>query len=541
MADLTRNEKIALTMCGNRDKERGEGAGHANKGMQFEILRCNGSIAGIWRSFRDARREFRQEGGHVERLGEEGARGARVTYLKHVLWFLAAAPAQPQRLGGPGARALPAAAAWRFNFSREALTSPCHRTKNMARCTRANIHPSRSPLRPPRAAMRRVASRCVASFASRRHALRPCVLQEIRRRTLVYLRLETGLREDTGDILASRASRGLLKNEKSHNRYSRNVREQKIAGKRKIAAMQRTKERRCPTAINSSHSENELARSAEDFSWANDGGRRGASFSYLTREPGRKARARTGCNARGLNVETPAENSRYALLTRESSPVQEIKRVAHTHGRTEPTRDAVAKRCDLFENRSRLKSSTLRHACNIATEFCVRVGAANEARRLTEAAEYNLAEEEVTSPSHPRRAASRAARVRALGWGCWPSWTVRSQRERERDGESARRGEEGVDGGGRAAHSSRPRRQLPTDLSSGTCRSGAMSFCTFLLSAESSASPRGQKVPQDRRAAPRRAGGRSTGALLLHPLVNRDRLARHCALVGRCDPGVLPL
>lgn len=27
---------------------------------------------------------------------------ARVTYLKHVLWFLAAAPAQPQRLG-PGA------------------------------------------------------------------------------------------------------------------------------------------------------------------------------------------------------------------------------------------------------------------------------------------------------------------------------------------------------------------------------------------------------------------------------------------------------
>ncbi|KYM98966.1 hypothetical protein ALC62_10327, partial [Cyphomyrmex costatus] len=29
-------------------------------------------------------------------------------------------------------------------------------------------------------------------------------------------------------------------------------------------------------------------------------------------------------------------------------------------------------------------------------------------------------------------------------------------------------------------------RQLPTDLSNGTCRSGAMSFCTFLLSTESS-------------------------------------------------------
>ncbi|EGI70527.1 hypothetical protein G5I_00728 [Acromyrmex echinatior] len=36
--------------------------------------------------------------------------------------------------------------------------------------------------------------------------------------------------------------------------------------------------------------------------------------------------------------------------------------------------------------------------------------------------------------------------------------------------------------------SSRPCRQLPTDLSNGTCRSGAMSFCTFLLSTESSAS-----------------------------------------------------
>jgi len=53
------------------------------------------------------------------------------------------------------------AAAWRFNFRHEALTSPCHRTKNMARCTRANIHPSGVPLRPLFSA----GTRCCVSFA----------------------------------------------------------------------------------------------------------------------------------------------------------------------------------------------------------------------------------------------------------------------------------------------------------------------------------------------------------------------------------------
>lgn len=81
----------------------------------------------------------------------------------------------------------------------------------MARCTRANIHPSRIPLRalsPLHAAsapfILRVASRRVASFASsRRHALGPRVLREIWRTCLTdYLRLETGLREDTGDRLS---------------------------------------------------------------------------------------------------------------------------------------------------------------------------------------------------------------------------------------------------------------------------------------------------------------------------------------------------
>ncbi|KYQ49078.1 hypothetical protein ALC60_11864 [Trachymyrmex zeteki] len=49
--------------------------------------------------------------------------------------------------------------------------------------------------------------------------------------------------------------------------------------------------------------------------------------------------------------------------------------------------------------------------------------------------------------------------------------------------------------------SSRPCRQLPTDLSNGTCRSGAMSFCTFLLSTESSASP-GLVLTSPRKAPP---------------------------------------
>lgn len=72
-------------------------------------------------------------------------------------------------------------------------------------------------------------------------------------------------------------------------------------------------------------------------------------------------------------------------------------------------------------------------ARNIATEFCVRV-----TRRPTEERRYNLAEEEVTASS-PRRAASRAARVRALCWGCWPSWTVHGERRDEgRDGERER-------------------------------------------------------------------------------------------------------
>lgn len=159
-------------------------------------------------------------------------------------------------------------------------------------------------------------------------------------------------------------------------------------------------------------------------------------------------------------------------------------------------------------------------ARNFATEFCVRVRVV----AVNEAAEYNLAEEEVTSSS-PRRAARHKPHVcaRSVGDAGPPGPYgerrngVGGRREEEgtcvhvrgrtatkeggwRERESTRRGRERV-GGGRAARSSRPRRQLPTDLSSGTCRSGAMSFCTFLLSAESSASPRGQKVPQDRRPA----------------------------------------
>lgn len=55
--------------------------------------------------------------------------------------------------------------------------------------------------------------------------------------------------------------------------------------------------------------------------------------------------------------------------------------------------------------------------------------------------------------------------------------------ERKREREREMRREEGEKGEGEeAVRSSRPRCQLPTDLSNGTCRSGAMSFCTFLLS-----------------------------------------------------------
>lgn len=91
----------------------------------------------------DVRWEFRQERakrGRVEGRGKSYAKGG----ARHLL------EARALVSGGCSCSAsensalvlLPA----RFNFSREALTSPCHRTKNMARCTRANIHPSRPPL-----------------------------------------------------------------------------------------------------------------------------------------------------------------------------------------------------------------------------------------------------------------------------------------------------------------------------------------------------------------------------------------------------------
>lgn len=159
---------------------------------------------------------------------------------------------------------------------------------------------------------------------------------------------------------------------------------------------------------------------------------------------------------------------------------------------------------------------------------------------------YNLAEEEVTALSPRRARHGPHVCARSVGdagppgpYGEREGRETEIERERERKRESAYAGvprqgkaegkremekardEERIrEGGrGRASRSSRPRRQLPTDLSSGTCRSGAMSFCTFLLSAESSASPRGQKSPAGSPA------GRGW-ALLLHPLVNRDRLAR---------------
>lgn len=135
---------------------------------------------------------------------------ARVTYLKSTcsgFWRLL--------LLSLSDSALVLAAAWRFNFSREALTSPCHRTKNIARCTRANIHPSRIPrlalsplpsaLAPPLSLVpRRIESRrifrffvffvdmyFVPAFSARYSIYRLSSL------------LETGLREDTGDILSS--------------------------------------------------------------------------------------------------------------------------------------------------------------------------------------------------------------------------------------------------------------------------------------------------------------------------------------------------
>lgn len=109
---------------------------------------------------------------------EEGARGVReVVYARggraSLTWSTCSGFWRLLLLSfSDSALALAAAAAWRFNFSRVALTSPCHRTKNMARCTRANIHPSRipprlfthrfGPLYPPR----RDASRRVFRFFS---------------------------------------------------------------------------------------------------------------------------------------------------------------------------------------------------------------------------------------------------------------------------------------------------------------------------------------------------------------------------------------
>lgn len=57
---------------------------------------------------------------------------------------------------------------------------------------------------------------------------------------------------------------------------------------------------------------------------------------------------------------------------------------------------------------------------------------------------YNLAEGR--NRSAPSRAASRAARVRALGWGCWPSWTV-CRTPSKRDERAKRKQEKGREGG----------------------------------------------------------------------------------------------
>lgn len=70
---------------------------------QLRAARCNGAR-------RAAGSEGAESGGGQRAGGAPGER-TRVTYSKHVLWFLAAAPAQPQRLGSsssssPGAAAL---------------------------------------------------------------------------------------------------------------------------------------------------------------------------------------------------------------------------------------------------------------------------------------------------------------------------------------------------------------------------------------------------------------------------------------------------
>lgn len=166
--------------------------------------------------------------GHVERLVAEGARGWEVVYARggraSLTWSTCSGFWRLLLLSLSDSAAL-VLAAWRFNFSREALTSPCHRTKNMARCTRANIHPPRippralpftlGPLYPPRRdASRRVASRRVASFASSRwHALRPCVLRANPANS--FHRLPTprdrSSRRYRRHFIALRASRGSLK------------------------------------------------------------------------------------------------------------------------------------------------------------------------------------------------------------------------------------------------------------------------------------------------------------------------------------------
>jgi len=54
----------------------------------------------------DVGRKRTAEGEKKEQKVRQGR--ARVTYLKHVLWFLAAAPAQPQRLAALVLPSLPA-------------------------------------------------------------------------------------------------------------------------------------------------------------------------------------------------------------------------------------------------------------------------------------------------------------------------------------------------------------------------------------------------------------------------------------------------
>jgi len=83
-----------------------------------------------------------------ERKKERRKRCARREGSRHLLEARALVSGGCSCSASDSALVLLPAAAWRFNFRHEALTSPCHRTKNMARCTRANIHPSGVPLRP---------------------------------------------------------------------------------------------------------------------------------------------------------------------------------------------------------------------------------------------------------------------------------------------------------------------------------------------------------------------------------------------------------